>query len=143
MAEPMVIHTDLELFLTTWYRAELAAWPDAIAHDVEVTNHEPSDDAPFPKKLLVIREDGGADDWFLTGERDVGLSILAGSKENPKDAKDLARIVHALRTRIPAVADGNPVTAVRASNGPYAVPESQPRARQYITLTLGVVAAGV
>ena len=135
MADPTVIHSDLELFLTTWYAVALAARPESVCRGVEVGNSEPGG-APFPKRLLVIRDDGGPDTSILTGTRNVGLSVLA---DNAKDAADLAAIVHALRVQIPSTAPGNPVAAVLGSLGPYRVPESQPRARRYMTLTLGVV----
>lgn len=138
MVDPLVIHADLELFLTGWYRAALDARSEPVCQGVTVTNREPGPNEPFPDKLLVIRCDGGVDTSIITAERDVGLSVLAGTVENPKDANDLARIVHALRTQIPAVAPGNPVAAVLASRGPLAVPESQPRARRYIPVTFAV-----
>jgi hypothetical protein len=138
MADPLVIQADIELFLTQWYRTALAARSETVCEDVVVTNREPGPNDPFPAKLLVIRDDGGPDTSIISAERNVGLSILAGTKENPQDANDLSRIVHALRNQIPAVAAGNPVAAVIASNGPFPVAESQPRARRYITLTLAV-----
>jgi len=144
VADPLVAHSDLEQFLVGWYRAALAAL--AVTHPVcdgvTVSNREPSS-GPFPTKLLVIRNDGGPDTSLLTADRTVGLSVLAGTRENPKDAVDLALIVHALRNQIPAVAQGNPIAAVLESNGPYAVPEAQPRARQYLTLTFSVVATAL
>lgn len=144
MADPLVTHSDLELFLTGWYRAALAglAASHPVCAGVMVTNREPST-GTFPAKLLVIRDDGGPDTSMLTADRSVGLSVLAGTKENPKDAIDLALIVHALRSQIPAVAPGNPVAAVVDSNGPYPVPESQPRSRRYMTFTLSVVATAL
>jgi hypothetical protein len=138
--DPLVAHDDLELFLVGWYRQALTARPETVCRGVVVDNKEPTG-TTFPAKLLVIRNDGGPDTSILTAERDVGLSVLAGTKENPKDANDLARIVHALRNQIPAVEPGNPVSAVLASNGPFPVAEAQPRARRYITLTLSVVGA--
>jgi len=138
VADPLVIQADLELFLTQWYRTALAARPEAVCRDVEVVNREPGPGEDFPERLLVIRDDGGPDTSVISAERDVGLSVLAGTKENPKDANDLARIVHALRTQIPAVAAGNPVAAVLASNGPFPVAESQPRARRYITVRFAI-----
>lgn len=138
MSDPAVIHSDLELFLGTWYRVALAARPEEVCRGVEVDNREPND-GEFPDRLLVIRDDGGPDTSVLTGTRTVGLSVLAGDPENPKDAADLAAIVHALRTQIPSVDPDNPVAAVLGSLGPYRVPEFQPRARRYMTLTLSVV----
>lgn len=137
MPDPAVIHADLELFLVNWYRAALAARPEDVCQGVEVDNREPS--GVFPERLVVIRDDGGPDTSLLTGTRNVGVSVLAGDPENPKDAADLALIVHALRTQIPSVDPDNPVAAVLGSLGPYRVPESQPRARRYMTFTLSVV----
>ncbi|MGV8912240.1 MAG: hypothetical protein ACOH14_06430 [Rhodoglobus sp.] len=138
MADPLIIQADIVLFLTQWYREALAARPEAVCRDVEVVNREPSAGEPFPEKMLVIRDDGGPDTSIISAERNVGLSVLAGTQENPKDADDLSRIVHALRNQIPAVAVGNPVAAVLASNGPFPVAESQSRARRYITVRFAV-----
>lgn len=140
MADPAVIHADLEMFLTDWYRRALAARPEPVCRDVEVGNTEP-DDGEFPARLLVIHDVGGADTSIVTAERDVNLSVLAGTLENPKDANDLARIVHALRLQIPAVEPGNPVAAVLSSRGPMPVPEQQPRARRLVVVTFSVVGA--
>ncbi|OZD48576.1 hypothetical protein CH252_18770 [Rhodococcus sp. 06-1477-1B] len=137
MPDPVVIHVDLELFLVNWYRAALAARPEDVCQGVEVDNREPGGD--FPRRLVVIRDDSGPDTSLLTGERTVGISVLAGDPENPKEAADLAAIVHALRTQIPSTDPDNPVAAVLGSLGPHRVPESQPRARRYMTVTLSVV----
>lgn len=137
MPDPAVIHADLELFLVNWYRDALAARPEDVCRGVEVDNREPTGD--FPERLLVVRDDSGPDTSIVTGTRTVGLSVLAGDPDNPKDAADLAAIVHALRTQIPSPAPDNPVAAVLGSLGPHRVPESQPRARRYMTLTLSVV----
>ncbi|WP_022886361.1 hypothetical protein [Glaciibacter superstes] len=133
MADPLVIHADLDLFLVGWYRRALAARPEAVCRNVVVDIRESN-----AARQLIVRADGGVDTSIISAERDVGLSILAGTVENPKDANDLANIVHALRTQIPAVEPGNPVTAVLRSSGPLPVPESQEKARRYITLTLAV-----
>lgn len=142
MADPLVIHADLELFLTGWFRSALAARPEAVARGVIVDRKEPSD-GPFPAKLIVIRDDGGPDTSLLTAERTVGISVLAGTRDNPRDANDLARLVHALRTQIPSTDPANPVAAVLRSSGPIPVTEAQPRARRYMTLTLSVVAGAL
>lgn len=136
--DPVVVHDDLELFLTAWYRVAVAARPETVCHDVQVDRVEPSPGQEFPAKLIVIRDDSGPETSFLTGERSVGVSILAGTKANPKDAKDLANIVYALRSQIPSGDPSNPVAAVIDSTSPVMVPESQERARVYFTLTLAV-----
>jgi hypothetical protein len=138
VADPLVIHADLEAYLTAWYRAALAARAEAVCAGVEVGNKEPAAD-DFPEKLVVIRDLGGPDTSLMTAERSISISVLAGSVESPKTANDLARIVHALRTQIPSADPANPVAAVIDSNGPYAVPEDQDRARRLITMTLAVV----
>ena len=132
---PLVIFDDLELFLCGWYRAALAARPEAVCQNVTVGIRESN--AP---RQVIIRDDGGFETSPWTGERSVGISVLAGTKEQPQDAVDLARIVHALRSQIPSLVPGNPVTAVLSSNGPYAVQEAQPLARRYLTLTLAIAA---
>jgi hypothetical protein len=134
-----VLHVDLELFLTGWYRRELAARPEPCCEGVRVTNAEPGPDEPFPERLLVIRWDGSSRDSVVSDEASVGLSVLAGTKNNPQNANDLARMVRALAEKLPAIEPGNPVTVVRGSTGPFAITENQDRARRYLTLTLGVV----
>lgn len=138
MSDPLVVHTDLELFLCDWYRVALAARPEPVCQGVEVGNREP-DEGEFPAKLLVIRDDGGPDTSLLTAQRNVGLSVLAGTHANPSEAIQLALIVHALRSQIPSPDPANPVAAVLSSNGPYAVQEAQDRARRYMTFGLSVV----
>lgn len=133
--DPLVIHDDLELFLTTWYRARMLARSEAVCAGLEVDRVEFH---PLPAKLMVIRDDGGPETSLLTGERSVGVSILAGTRQNPKDAKDLANIAYAMRSQIPSGDPANPVAAVLGSTSPVMVPEAQERARVYFTLTLAV-----
>ncbi len=142
MADPLVVDSDLELFLTTWYRAALAARPEPVCAGVEVDNKEPST-GTFPARLLVIRDDGGPATSAVTGERSVGFTVLAGSKLAPKDANDLIRIVLALVVQIPAPdvpgqSPRNPVSAVLERNGPFSVVEEQDRARRFATVTFAV-----
>ena len=142
MADPLVIHSDLELHLTTWYRAALSARSEPVCAGVVVSNREPAGTPkdPFPKRLVVIRDDGGPDTSLLTATRSVGISVFAGTQENPADAIQLALIVHALRNQIPSTDPSNPVAALLGSNGPYPVSDAQPIARRYLTLSLAVVA---
>lgn len=136
---PRVIEADVELFLTGWLRRELALRPEPYCQGAEVSNREPEADEEFPERLVVIRYDGGPGTSLVTTEADVGVSVLAGTKSNPRDANDLARMVKALLNDCAAVEAGNPVSAVLASNGPYPVTEDQPRARRYMTFTLALV----
>lgn len=138
MADPAVIHDDLEMFLTGWYRAALDERDELVCSGVIVDRVEPGPNEEWPEKLLVIRDDGTARTSFLTGEASVGLTVFAGSRENPKDAKDLAAIVLALASQIPSGDPDNPVAALLDSNGPYMVPEAQPVARVYSNISLAV-----
>lgn len=139
MTDPLVIHDDLELFLTGWYRAALAARSEPVTDDVTVVRVEPAGDAStWPKRVLVIRDDGATDTSFLTAEASVGFTILAGTRENPKDAKDLARIVHALASQIPSGDPANPIAALLSRTTPVLVPEEQSRARAYFPATFAI-----
>jgi hypothetical protein len=135
-----VLHTDLEQFLPGWYRNAFAELAEEYCQGVQFDRVEPdaASGEPFPARLVVFRDDSGPSDLLGTGERSIGVSVLAGTKEDPTEAKQIALMVHALAPRLPAVEAGNPITALRGRNGPYAVAENQPRARQYLTLTLAV-----
>jgi hypothetical protein len=134
-----VLHTDLEAFLPGWYRAAFAERAEAYCQDVQFDRVESDPTSgPFPARLVVFRDDSGQVDPLITAERSVGVSVLAGTKEDPAEAKAIALMVLALAPRIPGLETGNPVTAFRGAFGPYAVTENQPRARQYLTLTLAV-----
>ncbi len=144
MPDPILVHDDLELYLTTRFRVLLAARPEPICNDVEVDRTEPN--GPYeewPAKLLVIRDDGTTDDELHTGQASIGLTILAGTKRSPKVAKDLAQIVRALVMLLPTPEPSNPIAAVLSRNGPYMVDEAPERARVYMTATLAVVARAV
>lgn len=134
-----IIHADLELFLTEWLRRELAQRPEPVCQGVEVSNREPPVGETFPARLVVVRDDSGNRTSIITRHTSVGISVLAGTKDNPQDATDLARIVLALAEDCAAVEPGNPVAAVLESNGPYPVPEAQPHSRRYMTLVMSVV----
>jgi len=129
-----VLHADLELFLTAWYRAAFTGRDEPYLAGIEVDRVE-RDHRP----LLVLRDDSGPNDLILTGTRQVGITALAGTRANPQDALAIARLAVALRTRIPAPGNDNPVAAVTDSNGPYLVAEQADSARAYATVTLRVV----
>lgn len=136
--DPLIVHADLELFLTRWYRERLATRPEPVCAGVQVDRVEPLPGEVWPDRLVVIRDDGGSETSFLTGEASIGVSVLAGSKAHPADAKQLAAIVYALRSQIPSADPANPVAAVIDSTFPVMVPEAHERARVYFTLTLAV-----
>lgn len=141
--DPLVVHDDAVLFLTEWYRAALGelAPTEPVCQGVEVVDSEPEPGQEFPAGLIVIRGDGGDDTWFLTADRDFGISILLDGLK--QDARRLAAIVHGLRTQIPSPGPANPVSAVVSSQVPVDVTERQPHHRLYFPLTLAVVARGL
>jgi hypothetical protein len=142
---PRVLPADVVLWLTGWLRAELAALASTypVCAGVVVRDKEPGPDETFPSKLVVVNLVSSIDTSIITSEDDYGVSTLAGTVENPKDANDLSRIVHALMKDSAGTQPGNPIAAVIASNGPYAVPEEQPRARRYSTYTLSTVGSAL
>jgi hypothetical protein len=129
-----VVHADLLSFLIPWLTAELAKRPEAVCRDVSVRNVEPSG-TTLPRRMVVIRDDSGPTLSLVTAERTVGISVLAGTKETPKEAMDLALIVNALLSDAARVEPGNPVAAVESITGPFAVDEALPKARRYSTVT--------
>lgn len=139
--DPILVFDDLEMFLCSWFRAALAARPEPVCQNVAVDRVEPNGDAStWPDMVLVIRDDGTTDDDLHMGDASVGFTVLGGSRENPHDAKLFARIVYGLIATIPSGDPDNPVAAVGTRNGPFLVPEDQPRARVYTTATLRVAA---
>lgn len=146
MADPLLVHADLEAFLCSWYRAklaEIAAGGEASVDGFEVDRVEPSQDERFPDWLLVIRDDSGPAE-LLTAERALGFSVLGGNKQDPTRAKRAAAVVLGALWTIPGtdqVAGGalrNPIASVESTNGPYLVDEDQDRARAYGTALVTV-----
>lgn len=149
MADPATVHSDLELWGLAWYRARIAELKaeHPVLDGFEVERVEPPPGEPFPKKLLVFRDDSGPG-TLLTAERAIGLSVLMDTKLGPLEAKAAAAIFLGLVWTMPEPGDGtltvgalparNPVAAVTEVNGPYMVPEDQDRARAYGTATITV-----
>lgn len=130
---------DLELWLTGYVRS-LAAAEGKVA---DVGNKEPATLAiPLKKPLIVIRVDPGSRLSHVTFDLSVGASVLAGSKQNDKPAKDLAlwlaSILH--DDELPLVA-GSPIASVEWSgcNPPSAVTDPLDVSRQYLTAQYVVI----
>jgi hypothetical protein len=138
---PAVVHDDLEMFLFRWYRNALEGRTEPFAQSVTFDRIEPPANAPQSGLWVVIRDNSGVDTSLVTAERDVGISVLGGTREDPSAPLALARLLIALRTRIPGVEADNPVAAVvpTSANGPYLVAEEQQVARAYGTFSLVVV----
>ena len=151
MADPLVAHDDLDLFLTTWYRLWLPTLPAphaAVVADVEVDIQEPPANE-MPKKLLLLRTMDHTSTGLLTADALVNIEVLAGTFVAPKPAKDLMRIVLAGLNQIPGTdlqpVGGlrNPVSALLDQNGPSPVEERHDRAHLLANATLGVTAVGL
>lgn len=130
-----VIHADMLGFLIPWLTAELAKRPEAVCAGVSVRDAEPLAGKPVPPRMVIIRDDSGPTLSLVTAERSVGISVLAGTRETPKEANDLALIVNALLLDAARVEPGNPVAAVEEITGPFPVDDDLPRARRYSTAT--------
>lgn len=138
-----IIHGDLELWMTGWLRAQLAARPEPVCRDVKVDNKEPQPGAEWPAKLVVIRYDGSSVVELHVDSAALGATIYAGTKAAPKDANDLARIVRALIGDCARVEPGNPVAAVISTSGPIPVADEGPKAVRYIPTELAVVGSAL
>lgn len=131
------------MFLTGALRGLLAARPEAVCSGVRVSNREweppaGQPNAKPPARQVIVRDDGIDDGELGTGDVTLGISVLAGTKDNPTDAKQLAAIVKAIVKRLADEAAG-PFTVMREFNGPYAVTEAAVWSRQYMTCSLGIV----
>jgi hypothetical protein len=138
VADPAVLHADVQLFIVGWYRAWLATREEDFLNGFEVDVVEPAD-GDFPARLLVIRDDGGTPTELVTCEHSLGMSVLAGTKQNPKDANDAARLIWAARHLIPSPDPANPIAAILGGTSPVPVTEAQDRARRYSTLIVSDV----
>lgn len=124
---------DLELWLSGYVRAQALT----AGHSVTVDVREPATlSLPLVKPLIVVRDDSGSRLDWTTFDRSVGVSVLGGSKANPKTINDLARWVASVvfDEALPMVA-GSPIASVEwgGCNGPYAVTDPLDVARRYMT----------
>jgi len=137
----VAVHDDLELYLTGRLRTDLAALDDPDVADIEVSNRWPDPNAPFPRRLLVIRDDSGPRTSLVTADRAVGYTLVYDDTHDTLlTTSRAARLVAALAAAVPGPQRDNPVAAVRAQNGPYKVDEPPPRIRFYSTITYSVAA---
>jgi hypothetical protein len=129
----------MELWLCAYLRSVLAD----EGFEVQVSNKEPDSlKLPLSKPLVVIRDDSGTRQSAVTFDRSIGVSILAGTRQDDKASNDLARrIVGILSDDEIAMVPGSPIAAVDwdGCNGPYAVTETLDVARRYLTVQYTVV----
>lgn len=133
-----VLHADLEAYLCGRLRAELSARGHG---DVEVGNQERDPSSAGSAPQVVVRDNSGPTRSVISAERDVSLSVLAGTKAAPKPAMDLARLVNALVATFADLTPGNPIAYVPEDGvtGPFWVPEDATYARTLSTVTFVVV----
>ena len=138
-----VIYSDVELFLTGYIRARLAAIAagpsgpyKALAADVYVgASHPPT----RHHKAVVVRDDDGPTTGLGTKESSVGVTVLAGDDNTQgQEATDLAKLVAAIVAGCPGTEANNPVAAVLSMNGPFRATEESGRPRRYFTANLAV-----
>lgn len=136
-----IITPDMELWLTNYLRETLAA----EGHVVDVSNKEPAAlKTPLARPLVVIRDDSGPRLSQVTFSRQIGVSVLAGTRQNDRPANDLARLVVAILTDDMIVtASDSPIAAIDwdGCNGPYPISENQDAARRYATVAYTIVGA--
>lgn len=129
---------DLELFLTGYLRARAVERGDVV----KVGNKEPADLTVDSPDQIVVRDDSGNRESWVSFDRSVGVSILAGSRAYDFPANQLAQTVFAdLTDEAILTWPGSPIAAIRwdGCNGPYAVPEQADKARRYMTIQYAVL----
>lgn len=124
---PIVIHDDIELWACTRLRALLLARAEAYTDDVYVSNTIPD---PRRDRMVIVRRDGGGRLDAVREAPRLGVNVWAKTEQ---DANDLARMVAALLWASP---DGNPVSKVTITGGPYPIPEQSDSFLRYITAEL-------
>lgn len=128
----------LDEWLVSYIRSKLASRSmDVIVDTVE----PPTLDAPLATPMVIIREDSGTQTSHLTFTRQVGISVLAGSRQNDKATRRLSQVVYAIATSMDiALADG-PIASVQLEgcSGPYAVADDQDVGRRYMIASYSAV----
>lgn len=128
---PVVIHDDIELWVTTRLRALLAARPEPYTSNVYVSNTTPN---PRRDRMVIIRRDGGGRLDAVREAPRLGINVWVKSgKTAEQEANDLGRMVAALLAASP---DGNPVSRARITGGPYPIADESSHEKRYITAEL-------
>jgi hypothetical protein len=127
---PAVIFPDVEKVLVAAFKSELDERDESYAINVHVaTKKPPPDKKPYPKRMVIIRSDGGPKvDWVRKIER-IGITIWA---DTYADASDLARLVEALSTTL----TGEQIKLATVVLSPTRVDEAGPQECRYLTLEL-------
>lgn len=136
---PRIIPAPVDEWLVPHLRRLLSE--EGIDAQVDVVE-PPTLDAPLARPLVVVRMDGGAQSSPLTFSCQVGISVLAGPRQDDALARRVASLVYAVATDMEiAFAPGSPITAVDygACTTPVGVSDDQDVARRYMTVSYLVV----
>lgn len=136
---PRIVPASVDEWLVPHLRRSLRA--EGIDAQVDVVE-PPTLDAPLARPLVVVRMDGGAQSSPLTFSCQVGISVLAGARQNDALARRVAGLMYAVATDMEIVfASGSPITAVDygACTPPVGVSDDQDVARRYMTVSYLVV----
>ena len=136
---PRIVPASVDEWLVPHLRRSLRA--EGIDAQVDVVE-PPTLDAPLARPLVVVRMDGGAQSSPLTFSCQVGISVLAGARQNDALARRVAGLVYAVATDMEIVfASGSPITAVDygACTPPVGVSDDQDVSRRYMTVSYLVV----
>lgn len=129
---------DLEVWGTKFLRETLKAegW------SVEVDSTEPADLlVPLDRPLIVVRVDSLTRASPPLFEASLGVSVLAGSRQDDRVARDLSAMIFAVLTDEDiAVNEATPVVAVdlEGCNGPYTIDDPLDVSRRYMTIAYTV-----
>lgn len=134
-----VLRPDLEVWATSYLRDELRQ----LGVDAEVDSMEPADMRfPLERPLVVVRDDSGPRTSPVGFDASLGVSVLAGSRQDDREARRIGRLVFAILSDddLPLV-EGSPVIAVDygGCSGPYSVDDPHDVARRYMTISWAVV----
>jgi len=127
MPLPAIAPPDIILWATGYFRAALAARPEAVATTAFV-----SDEIPNPRRpaMVVIESDGGPRLDYVRSAQRLRFQVWGATK---KDATDLALILYAL---VAACPNGTPVCAVSALAGPWRVADESDQPKMFLTCEL-------
>lgn len=124
---PIVIHDDIELWATTRLRELLTARNEPYTDNVYVSNTVPS---VRRDRMVIIRRDGGGRLDAVREAPRLGIRVFVKAGKNAEqDANNLGRMVAALLAASP---DGDPVSRVTVTGGPYAVADESSQELRYI-----------
>lgn len=124
---PIVIHDDIELWTCNRLRELLADRPETYTDGVYVSNIIPD---PRRDRMVIVRRDGGGRLDAVREAPRLGINVWAKTEQ---DATNLGRMVAALLWASP---DGDPVSRVTITGGPYAVADPADQYLRYITAEL-------